>query len=61
MKKQLVIAFILFTLLTTVTFKEKITISQLNIKKIIVENNSLVKKNDIKKHLCHFFGVSLDF
>ena len=44
MKKQLVVAFILFTLLTTVTFKEKITISQLNIKKIIVENNSLVKK-----------------
>ena len=44
MKKQLVIAFVLFTLLTTITFKEKIIISQLNIKEIIVENNSLVKK-----------------
>ena len=55
MKKQLVIAFILFTLLTTITFKEKIIISQLNIKEIIVENNSLVKKKVFEKT-----GVNLE-
>ena len=61
MKKQLVVAFILFTLLTTVTFKEKITISQLNIKKIIVENNSLVKKNDVKKLLFSIYDKNIIF
>ena len=48
MKKQLVIAFILFTLLTTITFKEKIIISQLNIKEIIVENKIIHCKQNIK-------------
>ena len=40
MKKQLVIAFILFTLLTTVTFKAKNNNFTIEHKKIIVENNS---------------------
>ena len=61
MKKQLVIAFILFTLLTTITFKEKIIISQLNIKEIIVENNSLVKKKDVKKLLISIYNKNLIF
>ena len=61
MKKQLVIAFVLFTLLTTITFKEKIIISQLNIKEIIVENNSLVKKKDIKKLLTSIYNKNLIF
>jgi cell division protein FtsQ len=61
MKKQLVIAFILFTLLTTITFKEKIIISQLNIKEIIVENNSLVKKKDVKKLLTSIYNKNLIF
>ena len=59
MKKQLVIAFILFTLLTTITFKEKIIISQLNIKEIIVENNSLVKKKDVKKLLNSIYNKNI--
>ena len=61
MKKQLVIAFILFTLLTTITFKEKIIISQLNIKEIIVENNSLVKKKDVKKLLIPIYNKNIIF
>ena len=61
MKKQLVIASILFTLLTTATFKEKITISRLNIKKIIVENNSLVEKKDVKKLLLPIYGKNIIF
>jgi cell division septal protein FtsQ len=61
MKKQLVIAFILFTLLTTITFKEKIIISQLNIKEIIVENNSLVKKKDVKKLLISIYNKNIIF
>lgn len=61
MKKQLVIAFILFTLLTTITLKEKIIISQLNIKEIIVENNSLVKKKDIKKLLFPIYNKNIIF
>lgn len=61
MKKQLVIAFILFTLLTTITFKEKIIISRLNIKEIIVENNSLVKKKDVKKLLNSIYNKNIIF
>ena len=61
MKKQLVIAFILFTSLTTITFKEKIIISQLNIKEIIVENNSLVKKKDVKKLLISIYNKNIIF
>ena len=61
MKKQLVIAFILFTLLTTITFKEKIIISRLNIKEIIVENNSLVKKKDVKKLLIPIYNKNIIF
>ena len=61
MKKQLIIAFILFTLLTTITFKEKIIISQLNIKEIIVENNSLVKKKDVKKLLIPIYNKNIIF
>ena len=61
MKKQLVIAFILFTLLTTITFKEKIIISQFNIKEIIVENNSLVKKRDVKKLLISIYNKNIIF
>ena len=61
MKKQLVIAFILFTLLTTITFKEKIIISQLNIKEIIVENNSLVKKKDVKQLLIPIYNKNIIF
>ncbi|MAD13742.1 MAG: hypothetical protein CMI99_02170 [Pelagibacteraceae bacterium] len=61
MKKQLIIAFILFTLLTTISFKEKIIISQLNVKEIIVENNSLVKKKDVKKLLISIYNKNLIF
>ena len=61
MKKQLIIAFLLFTLLTTITFKEKIIISQLNIKEIIVENNSLVKKKDVKKLLNSIYNKNIIF
>ena len=61
MKKQLVIAFILFTSLTTITFKEKIIISQLNIKEIIVENNSLVKKKDVKQLLIPIYNKNIIF
>ena len=61
MKKQLIIAFILFTLLTTITFKEKIIISQFNIKEIIVENNSLVKKEDVKKLLISIYNKNIIF
>ena len=39
MKKQTIIAFVLFTLLTTVTFQEKFKISKFNLKEIKIENN----------------------
>ena len=49
MKKRSIIAFILLILLTTITSKQKIIISKFNIKEIKIENNILIKSEDIKK------------
>ena len=51
---------ILFILLQQLLLKQKIIISQFNIKKIIIENNSLVKEKDIKK-LLFFYNKNIIF
>ena len=44
MNKKIAIAVALIILLTTYSSREKITISNFNLKKIIIENNYLLKK-----------------
>ena len=51
MKKRSIIAFILFILLTTITSKQEIIITKFNIKEIKIENNSLLKTEDIIESL----------
>ncbi len=59
MKKRSIIAFILFILLTTITSKQEIIISQFNIKEIKIENNSLLETEDIIKSLKPIYNKNL--
>ena len=52
MKKRFLIALALFLLLTTYNFNTDFNLnSKFNIEKIIIENNSILKKEEIKKDL----------
>ena len=61
MSKRITVALILFILLTTIIFEPKIVISKFNVKKIIIENNSLLKEKDIKILLSLIYGKNLIF
>ena len=61
MKKRTIISLVLLILLTTITLGEKIVIPQFNLKKIIIENNALIKDEDIKKLLAPYYGNNLIF
>ncbi len=61
MSKRIIFALILFILLTTVTFEPKIISSKFNVKKIIIENNSLLKEKDIKILLSPIYKKNLIF
>ena len=61
MKNRLLISLFLFFLLSTITFKEKITIIKFNINKIIIDNNFLLKDKDIKKLLVPIYNENLMF
>ena len=61
MKKRIVISIILLALLTTITSQQKITVSKFNLKKIIVENNFLIKEKDIKNSLLPIYDRNLVF
>ena len=61
MSKRIIIALILFILLTTITFEPKIVISKFNVEKIIIENNSLLKEKDIKNLLSPIYEKNLIF
>ena len=51
MKKRIIISLVLLILLTTITLGEKNSNSTVQLKKIIIENNALIKDEDIKKLL----------
>ena len=51
MKKNTIISLSLLILLTTITFQQKIIISRFNIKEINIENNLLIKNEELKKLL----------
>lgn len=51
MKKRLIVATVALILLTTITTKLRINITKFNLKKINIENISLLKEEDLKKLL----------
>ena len=61
MKKELIIAITLFLLLTTITFKEKLSTSKFNVNEIIIENNILINDKDIKELLSSIYNKNLLF
>ena len=59
MKKRLVIALFLLILFTTFNSQQKFIISYFDLKKIEIENNLLLKDNDIKNLLISFYNKNL--
>tara|TARA_B100001057_G_C22868113_1_gene957519 strand:+ start:2959 stop:3615 length:657 start_codon:yes stop_codon:yes gene_type:complete len=59
MKKRSIIAILLFLLLTTITFQQKIIIKKFNIEKIIIENNFLINSKELKKSLAPVYNKNL--
>ena len=61
MSKRVIFALVLLILLTTITFEPKIFASKFNVKKIIIENNSLLKEKDIKILLSPIYQKNIFF
>ena len=61
MKKRTVIAIALLILFSTISYQNKIEITKFNLKKIQIENNSILKEEDIKELLIPFYGKNLIF
>ncbi len=61
MKKRTVIAFALLILFSTITSKKNIEISQFNLQKIQIENNSILEEKDIKELLIPIYKKNLLF
>ena len=59
MKKRLVIALFLLILFTTFNSQQKFIISHFDLKTIEIENNLLLKDNDIKNLLISFYNKNL--
>ena len=59
MKKRLTVASALFILLTTITLQQKTFISDFKLKEINIENNFLLKDEDIKKYLIPIYNKNL--
>ena len=61
MKKNTIISLSLLILLTTITFQQKIIISRFNIKEINIENNLLIKNEELKKLLEPIYNKNIFF
>ena len=59
MKKRLIFAAALLIFLSTITLKNELVISKFKLKEVIVENNSILKKKDIKNLLNPIYGKNL--
>ena len=59
MKKRLIIALSLLIFLTTINSQQSLVISKFNLKTIIIENNLLLKDEDIKNLLIPFYNKNL--
>ena len=62
MKNRLVISLLLLLFLSTYQIQENFEIhSKFKVEKILVENNNIVKKREIKKKLSYIYGSSIFF
>ncbi len=61
MNKRLIFALSLLILLTTINFSKNIVSSKFNLKIILIENNFLIKDQDIKKLLLPIYDKNLIF
>ncbi len=61
MKKKLLLSLVLLVLLSTITFPQKIFFSKFNLNEIIIENNLLIKDEEIKKLLVSIYNRNLIF
>tara|TARA_Y100000768_G_scaffold365173_1_gene326209 strand:- start:8054 stop:8710 length:657 start_codon:yes stop_codon:yes gene_type:complete len=61
MTKQTIIAIVLLVLLTTITSKQKINTSKFNLKEIKIENNFLIKRDELRKLLIPIYEKNLIF
>ena len=61
MKKNTITALTLLILLSTISFQQKITFSKFNIKKIDIENNLMVKEQELKKSLQPIYNRNIFF
>ena len=61
MKKRLVIALFLLILLTTINSQQRFVTSQFDLKTIEIENNVLLKNEEIKNLLIPFYNKNLIF
>ena len=61
MRKRLIISLSLLILLTTISSQQSLIISKFNIKKIIIENNLILKDKDVKNILIPFYNKNLLF
>ena len=61
MKKRIIIAISLFILFSTTLFKHEIVISKFNIIKIKIDNNSIIKEQDLKNLLSPLLNKNLIF
>ena len=59
MRSQIVISILLLIFLSTITFKEKKVFTKFNLEKIIIENNSITKKEELKELLFPIYGKNL--
>ena len=59
MRSQIVISILLITFLSTITFKEKKVITKFNLEKVIIENNSIINKGELKELLFPIYGKNL--
>ena len=61
MNNRIIIALTLLILLTTITSQDEITFTKFNLKKIIIENNSLIPEKEIRELLAPIYNKNLIF
>ncbi len=61
MNNRIIIALTLLILLTTITSQDEITFTKFNLKKIIIENNSLIQEKEIRELLAPIYNKNLIF
>jgi len=61
MRRKVILAIVLLILLTTINSQNKISISKFYLNNLIIENNSLLSDQEIRKSLSSIYGKNLIF